>query len=520
LRTRYGHILLIYYDLFSHGAVSGRLLRSARILEHLIFNEVAGREIANSGALASVREKKHQVLKLLSRTCGALFNHFPRFFSRIQGPEFPRTIRPCSVLICGFVESDRRAQTGLIKRLRRVHALDFRWAVFCGNRLPVTADEKVENQEVFREEADLFDTFSYSRWLNPFMAKCSAMDFRCRIGRILRDVLEEQRWGRIHDWFAGEIVGANRNLRMKYRDMASIIDQYQPSLVVLYSILEEHAYVRHLAWARKVPVLRFPHGVERYGRKYIGKEAEFIGVPGRAAYTALREHRAKRMKRIKITGGMHITGNVQDALRDRQVEANESPQPVLLYLVTYGRFGYPDTEKETENDLVSLSEVSLAHKVKLMLRCHPRQSEWNLDSYRLIRKHCRDLGLTWHFTDSSKSLIGDLDCCQCAVIRAWSGSAISALMAGVPLMGWMPRPGIPDSDANIQRLPICCCEAEQLLIETKRLRDSVYREETLRQQHELLCDLIENPYGDPFDLSIELIRDAAMEMGLMKREFR
>jgi hypothetical protein len=144
------------------------------------------------------------------------------------------------------------------------------------------------------------------------------------------------------------------------------------------------------------------------------------------------------------------------------------------------------------------------------MRSHPRTEDFN--DYSLVCDEMRRQGHDVVLSDRFSSLGEELASSEVALIRTWSGAGVVALYAGVPLIGWTPRPGITDSDEVVSQLPLRASTAAEFGALVERLRaDTRFRGESLVAQRAFLEDQIEDPSGDPYARAVDQVIEACRE---------
>lgn len=80
------------------------------------------------------------------------------------------------------------------------------------------------------------------------------------------------------------------------------------------------------------------------------------------------------------------------------------------------------------------------------------------------------------------------------------------LYAESPLVGWVPREGVPESSRVIRSLPLFADSEDAFRSMVRRLRDEPgFLEETQKAQSDFLQHQIANPHDAGFEQAAELI---------------
>jgi hypothetical protein len=269
------------------------------------------------------------------------------------------------------------------------------------------------------------------------------------------------------------------------------------------------------AWARRNRrrFILLPHGVRFYYGHECDWDADRIGVLGRQSRDALVNSQPELAGRLFLAGGLHLAAQGRTAQVGERGSEGTGPWRACLLVSGHYVRNYPDSLDEVRDDLRALAGALGSRGGCLRVRLHPRDHDTPL--YRILLQDPVFAGLPLETSDPGSSLRKDLEESAAAVIRLWGGAGIVALYAGIPLVGWVPRCGAPESRSILRRLPLCAAKPEDLAETVHRLVESESRRsEVVAAQRAFLEELIERPFDEPFGFAAEaVLREVDQALG-------
>lgn len=305
------------------------------------------------------------------------------------------------------------------------------------------------------------------------------------------------------DWWmlAEFLVRANGDRVLDYLSVKSAMECAKPETVVVQSGTYTTPLVSVWCERRGVKTVRLPHGFE-YGMWHGYWRGDVFGVMGRYGQRELEaENLSSPPQRYAQVGGVHVIDMVR-----RAKTANRNVQRRALLIHSGSMLIRPDCDSEQESYILDLAEQLAAAGVPLLIRFHPRQEFILKPDHALIAEVGAKRGIKFEIADSSESLTQQVADSAVAINQTWSGACLAPLYERVPLIAWMPAPHIRPYAANQRMLPLRGASGAEVAALAKRLcDDEAFRAESLRAQDEMFADLIEDPWGDPYERSIEVI---------------
>ncbi len=488
-----------FYGPFSRGAWPGSMIFGVDLMEIMVMRSPA------SGGAASRPSLPKRLLKRALMCSGGWVNRFARACS--TGPASSRgETKHADILVCGLQETDRLVQTELVRRLGLRGLGGFRWLVLSRGRLPVSADEAQsgagDSLSAVRDEVEGFGCF---QWRHPWLEFLSRRHVRHRFLGAIRAAgagLDEDTCESLAD----AMETRHARVRLRYLEIDELLRPYAPSLVVGSSVVDEMICVREWARRHKVPFVRFPHGVEYFYKDEIEWDAECVGVFGEDVRESLLRAGTAPAERIEVVGGMHLAAQSNRGVSWSADAWSRNPWRCSMLGSFAAYMDYPDTASECQEDVLGLARAANRQGGAFGVRLHPRQSDWDGPVYQSIARAAAESGIRLDFSNSNDSLSSELASAAFALIRVWSGAGIVALYVGVPLIGWVPRPGLPESSGIVGRLPLHAASVVEFERIVSRLRtDAAFRAESLDAQKKFLERLILDPWGDPWARAVDLV---------------
>ncbi len=436
------------------------------------------------------------------RRMGRLVNrHAGRWMRRVV--EQPMPSGRCDVLVAGLLRTDVHAQRTLVRRLREEVEGPVTWYVYGGGSLAMAKDE-VRSSDALPDHVPVtsLDQFAW-RW--PIAGTWSRADLVAQAETLMAGMTFPSTFlpphaGRL---LASALVEFHPDLRCHYASIAALMEAGSPRLVVTDCNVGTMAFVREWARAHGVPYIKLPHGFEYEETTRYEWDNARTGVLG--AWLEQRIQRDQPECPTYRAGGVHLAEQAEGLSVDEATLAGSTR--VLLLASELLRTDFPDTLEQQAQDLRDLMAALHAGGRMLGIRCHPRSAYgW---FYRKVVDASCAAGAPAEMLDALASLRDQVLASGAAMIRIASSSAIVALYARLPLIGWVPRPGHPASDAFLRGLPLHASTAAEVASLAERVgRDPDFRRDVLCRQDAYLNELVTEPQDDPFARSLAVIREA------------
>lgn len=440
------------------------------------------------------------------RGLGRIMNRHPRaFFRRLKRLSVDE--KSVDILVVGLFKTDRMAQQTLVQRLREEKIGEIAWCHYTGDTYLVAVDETAQPLYSRQEGIDEHDCLDFFQWRFAFFSRCSNGALAQQLAEGLCHAFADDLSMERALMLARAILMLHPPLVPKYTSIAAMLSKFQPRMIVADCNCQVMAFAREWARNSHVPYLKLPHGFEYECTTDYEWDNNATGICGRWLADRVR-CRSIVHNQLFVAGGAHMS---EQALRLSLMPTPlQTRQRVCLLATDVGQQDFPDTEEERINDLEHLAQTVAPIGLHLSIRCHPRTHR--LWFYRLAVDEISKRGSEVELLDSQLSLWSQLGESIAAIMRLTSSSAIIALYAQVPLIGWLPRPGPADSDLFLNGLPLHAHTAEEIEALLRRLRlDASFRKYVIEQQSAYLEQLVENPYGDPYQRSIEVIKRFAAQ---------
>ncbi|NCC61316.1 MAG: hypothetical protein EOM12_10335 [Verrucomicrobiae bacterium] len=486
------------YGLFSRGAASkGLTLLVEGTLSILLARASRAKVMSAFG------------LKMKSRFKAWFGLHISRnsqyFLKTPKRPKVPN----CALVVNAFIESDRRAQTGLVRDLLSAGKTDFAWVISDESRLPVSADERALDSDVAncinnKHIVNLHDV----RWRKNIFATCANSYTKKSIYIILKSILPSNLTNEKVKNLSDLLVNLQPDMVKTYKAIAKILQSFHPKRLIINSSVGEMSYAQVWAEHNSVPVWRLPHGIEYgFGSLQYGNY-DRVYVFGKKIQKELEAKRPSLKGRVHCCGGMHLVEHAAICTSATNIGLKRM-NPMRLrvcLLVTSGCYNLPDTPCEIEQDLMALAAAITEANGELWVRCHPRQADGY--DYPIMQRVAQEQGIAWHLSNSQSSLSCEINDCDVLVIRKWGGAGLAALYANRPLIGWLPRLTLQESDDFIRQLPVCVDTAQDVGRVIVTLQNYDVRTRQLEKQRLLLHELIGVDHTNPYAVVIrDLLKD-------------
>ncbi|HMO04554.1 MAG TPA: hypothetical protein PKC67_08615 [Kiritimatiellia bacterium] len=443
---------------------------------------------------------------------GRIINRMAPLF--LKGPPgSPVTRRACDVLFAGFLGTDLLTQHELVDRVFGSGKADARWFYRDQQGLALSSDEK--NSDAARKAEKVPDP-GQCFWRKPWMEELSRRAIVEQLYVIMRDLplpVDEPAGG-LHVLASG-LVHHQLPLRTSYHAVHDSMSRAKPRVVVTNCNVGIMATVREWARQHQVRYVKTPHAFEYEDSTDYEWDNDVTGVLGQwlAEQVARRKPACGKVYRA---GGVHLAAQARRGVASAST-ARIVPGRVLLLASEFLRTDFPDTLEQMQADLVELIHALRGAGCHLVIRSHPRSRfKW---FYRDVIASQRDgQGCLDAFSDGLSSLNEELAQAGSAIMRISSSSAIVAMYAHVPLIGWVPRAGHAGSDAFLRELPVSAGTTRELAELAKRVSvDEAYRSSMIAQQDAYLSRIVEDPWGDPWQRSIDVIMEMLEHSGKQER---
>lgn len=419
------------------------------------------------------------------------------------------------VLVFGLQPTDCKVQRPLMSILERKAISGLRWLVPDQEWLHLTEDEKraseVAQGALGHIDHVVFDPagpYLAMTWKRPWLARLSKLNVTQAFGRLLAHAGAGTIYEGMGHVLARLIMATQPDVRLQYASISSLLDRIDPAFVLANSNVRLTALVRGWVRERNRTFIQFPHGAAFSHDQHSKWDADIFAVPGAHEKDLLTESGREIPDRVWSVGGLHF--EKQAAVMPAAVIASpDRPWEAVWLLSVSTLYGMPDVYHEMEDDVRMWARVLRDAGGRLVLRCHRREDINRV--YEHITARCVEDGLPVRMSDPMSSLNGDLAASELAIVRTWGGAGLLALYAKTPVIGFMPRAGLPGSDDILSLLPLVARdEASSTDIIRDLRRDISFQNTILEQQETVLEHLCENPrsghsYERAADLIVELV---------------
>ncbi len=500
IHARFPHARLHLYEPFSMAS-----LDIACRWDHAVLSEMFPRMlVADNAPRTSGKNDIRKLLRSLAVQAGKWINRFPGPFS-ISPDWIDSKTAPCSLVVCGLQGSYRVWQTTLVRRLQAAGLKDFRWLVNrkAGFRLAdhETAGDSDKDLEPVMESVS--DAETTGTWKSRWLARAAEIQVIERLRTALQSHPFARKYRHVADVVAVVMSRFEPNLALRYRTCERMMRRLDPGVVVSNAYFGIMSLVREWARKHRRVYVRLQHGIEFYSRADYIWDADISGVMGEASALEIAKANSKIRDTIRVVGGLHFS---EQALRSvgEQIHGGTPTRKAALLLAPGWNHNLVETEDEVEEEWAELAGQLSRIGYQLAFRPH-RNPTGNYYEKEMLEAGPASLRGVY-MADPYESLMEQLADYPVAIVTYWSGAAILALYAGIPLVGWLPRPGFKDSDQIIKGLPLWGCRATELVDLLQKLEsDSDFRKSKLSEQKAFLEKQISNPYGDPYARAVEVI---------------
>lgn len=497
LDARCGRPRLLHYGVFSKLSLIGLYTNCADLLGALVERRAGAAEV--SGLRRAAED--------FAVALGGVVNARPQLFSSAGAcPAVPRG----DLVLASPAEGDRWVQTEIAKRLAERGA-DFLLLASGEMKVKMSADEAAFNEgldAVAAKSVLLPPYWRMRRWrrgpwgaLHRRFVRRRFHDALCAAGGgdasrgewlVLADFLATTNGDRALDWLSVE----------------SVLDAARPKTVVVQSGTYTTPLVNVWCERRGVKTVRLPHGMEHsFWHGYW--RGDVLGVMGRHTEEELKAELpgGTGMKFARV-GGVHVAQMIRGARTEKRPVVRRA-----LLIHSGSMFIRPDCDSEQERFILDLAEQLSAVGVPLHIRFHPRQEFVLKPDHALVAEVGAKRGIAFTVADSAESLTQQVADSAVTINQTWSGACLAPLFERVPLIAWMPGPHIAPYAKTQEMMPLRGANGREVATLAKRLCDDAeFRAESLRAQDDVLAELIEDPQGDPYGRSVELVlREAGIK---------
>jgi len=457
-------------------------------------------DLRNAPVESGLRLLKRRFAKLTKLTSGAIINRHAPWFMR-RATDFPRDDQASDVLVAGLLSTDLNSQRGLVKALRAQHNGRIAWYCYTDGVIDLSADEQAKSGDI--------DMMTRVNWRTAMEWRRSSYESWSRVHSIAEltnvikqvsdpgsDLLIEHA-----EQLASLIVNSHEPLRKTYTAIEELFAPVKPSIVVAGCNCGSMAFVREWAREHHTPYIKLPHALEFGVEDEYEWDNQATGFLGRW----LRDQVLLRFPGktgLFAAGGVHIA---EQARRDFQTVSTLPVSRTVCFLASETIMtDYPDNDEELHAELIELGKYLADMGYILSIRGHPRgRRRW---FYRRVVNDAIKLGIQIDLSNSRHSLNEYLSTAAAVIMRITSSSAIITLYNQIPLIGWMPRPCLEGSDNFLRGLPLHGAHHRDVATMIHRVcTDLDYRMEILGKQQTFLAEVVEDPYGDPWQRSIDVI---------------
>lgn len=440
---------------------------------------------------------------------GHAVNRWPRLFSRRQDAGWP-AIRKTKTVVFGMPPGDWMAQRGLMAGLVERGADDIRWLAAEHPHYAFQPDELKDSalRDRIARQTDTLPVnphrpLALLGWRRPWFDALSIQGVRDALRRVFRElpgVALDEVWA---DAVAEFISGCPPFFRLQYEGVADLLGRYDPETVVTQSCVELANMAGLWAALHGRRHVRLLHGAEVNHNASSFWYASEVGVMGADLEEKLRASRATTA-RLHRVGGVHMADAFARQGKLRGGDEAPASRRVCYLLGRLAIMGLRGYGWQAMDDLCVLGRQLAGAGWRLALRPHRGISDQ--DAHDVVRGLIAQGALSAELSDPLGSLREDLAASGAALISQWGGAGVAALYAGLPLVGWRPRPFHVPSDEIVRELPLFAEDAGDIPALLARLEsDPAWRREQLARQDALLARMIEDPYGDSWRRSIDLI---------------
>lgn len=494
-RVKYGEGPVIHYPVFSNASIPTSIRRSIDMFK------LASDE-ANGWSHPTKKERIYNAVDLVLSKAAYLFLKHPRLMLGYEGPK--PLFSGCDLIMLAQQEADRWIQAPLVSRLNNKHSVRIGWIRCSESSLKKSPDEIQINKVSASSDEVVIppDLREYSRWRLRIFKKFSdaflAIEYKRGI-RSISDTISKSTSFRL----ANLLSRQHEHIRL-FRSVEGLLSKAEPRCLAINSSYSDMLTPQIWAERRNIPLIRLPHGMEDTLGQTMQWNGKYIGVFGRRAAQDLAGLLNSSKSTIAKIGSLHIGKMAMDIAGQRELLNFDQNFKVLLP-VSPGAFHFPDSPLQIEQDIEAItSAVNRAGGV-LIVRGHPRQASGNWSDFSLKKRILSNQD--WLLSDGSQaSLTEQINSSTVIVVRMLGGAAVQCLYSKRPVVAWLPRTGLKFSDTILRDLPANVRSESELFDVIERLKkDEVYLRGVLNTQSEILREIIENPFGEPYDLAESFI---------------
>lgn len=482
------------YPSFSRHHISFAMVLEQRVMDHALDN-YCHRPPSMMGGLSG------KVKRGLAMMSGAIINRFAGLFLRTVNKPPSSHHAKVDILVAGLLSTDLHAQRGLVRRLRSCYQGSITWYCYTAGKIDLSHDEHMQSGD--EAEFIAVDWRALVEWRFPSAETWS----RVHLSRAMEGALREvdlpdcAQDSRRMSLLACMIVDGHEPLRKTYAAVSRLFDPLNPVMMVGNCNCGAMAFAREWARDNHIPYVKPPHGFEYDVEDYYERVNEATGLLGRWLLDSVSKQYPENTG-LYAAGGVHLAEQADlDARPSKTLPASKT---ICLLASDTIMTDYPDKDEDLYTDLISTGGKLAEKGYVLSIRCHPRsRKKW---FYARVVSDAAKQGILIQLSDPRKSLREELGSVAAAMMRLSSSSAIVAMYQHVPLMGWTPRPSLGGSDKFLSGLPLHATSSDEVASLIDRIcTDLDFRIDVLKKQQEYFSYIVEDPYGDPWQRSIDVI---------------
>lgn len=483
------------YPSFSRHHLSFAVRLEQRIMEDALSRLAQGRRSGTSNLGDRIR-------RYAAISAGCMLNASAGLWVKKAGSLPVCRSKKTSIMVAGLLSTDEHAQRMLVRRLHEEIGDEVEWYCYAAGDKELSHDERMREDE--QSTMTPVDWRKIVSWRFARAETWSRMHACCFLEKIiiqngLADELSMSADAPAS--LARLIIHVHEPLRLTYEGIRRLLDPVGPSVMVGDCNCGAMAFVREWARENHIYYVKLPHGFEYDVEDDYEWDNDVTGVLGRWLLNPVAKAFPGN-KRFYAAGGVHLAEQVD---RGREIpDKLPTSKTICLLASDHAMTDYPDKDVEQHDDIIGMANELSLRGFRLSIRCHPRsRRKW---FYRQVAEHAAQEGIEIIISDTKASLREELDSIAAAVMRLASSSALVAMYKQVPLIGWIPRPSYGGSDRFLHGLPLHSNSCSQIagFAETLAL-DLSARQQVLRQQQDYLAELVEDPWGDPWQRSVEVI---------------
>lgn len=461
--------------------------------------------LCKNGTMRDVSKRPHRkVMFAAKHGLGWICNHVfvgVRGLLKTRGDLSLGMLASADVLLAGIQPTDVVRQGELAGQLEKRFGDRFLW-------LQGTPDDNLEEGE--RRTLNLAekvsrrisaDAFARQIWRWWPLKTWSMVDVAWQLAKILRKKAEPP-------------VDVDQNLLVElllnachteailvWKKWCRILDQLRPRVIIGNSNLFDMAFIA--AWARRrgCPFVMLPHGflTEPVDLSTM-TSVDYVVQFGPLWKTVLGRNKLYRSPRHFINAGPLFLAESLQGSRDEIAH----PRNLILYLQTH-RIDFPiySSPKQNIDWLHALCRATISAGTQLILRRHPRTATGEF--YEEIVRFLKTIGGMGE-VDKETDLIVSALRAKCVVVRDLDTATVSCLIAGIPVVAYLPRCTWPPSDRFLSRVALVARTEDQLAVCLSRIvQDEPYRRRLIEEQIRALQPFVDLSKSDRWGSVVELI---------------